>query len=74
MTPSCKSFHHVFLFQFYEAFEIHTATSTLHLTMTGQGVSPIIDLSIEAGVLECGTVLNGEYREEIFKVSMSVNL
>lgn len=43
-------------------------TSTLHITLAGKGVSPMINLSVKDGMYDMGAVIAGEYREETFKV------
>ncbi|KAK3105163.1 hypothetical protein FSP39_018521 [Pinctada imbricata] len=55
---------------FHEPLEIRSGNSILHLTLAGKGVSPLIDLNMpmEAGVLDMGAVLAGEYLERTFKM------
>ena len=60
-----------FCLQFQEVLEIHSATSTLHMTLCGRGVSPIVNLSVEGHQLDMGAVIAGEYREETFKVGLN---
>ena len=54
--------------KFQETLEIQTPTSTLHVLVKGNGISPLINLSVEGGCYEFGAVIAGEYREESFKV------
>ena len=53
--------------KFQETLEIQTPTSTLHVLVKGNGISPLINLSVEGGCYEFGAVIAGEYREESFK-------
>lgn len=50
--------------------QINSGTSTLHVTITGEGVNPIINLDMptEKGEFDIGAVLAGEYLERTFKV------
>ena len=54
--------------KFQETLEIQTPTSTMHVLVKGNGISPLINLSVEGGCYEFGAVISGEYREESFKV------
>ena len=40
------------------------------MTVKGDGISPLINLSVEDGCYDFGAVIAGEYREETFKVSV----
>ncbi|CAL1527246.1 unnamed protein product [Lymnaea stagnalis] len=53
---------------FQEEFGIKTLNSTLHLTLKGFGISPLVNLSITDGVLDMGAVLSGEYVEKTFTI------
>ena len=48
-----------------------TGHTSLHITLTGKGVSPMIQINMpmQDGVLDMGAVLAGEYLERTFKVS-----
>lgn len=50
--------------------EIKTGHTSLHITLTGKGVSPMIQINMpmQDGVLDMGAVLAGEYLERTFKV------
>lgn len=50
--------------------EIKTGHTSLHITLTGKGVSPMIEINMpmQDGVLDMGAVLAGEYLERTFKV------
>jgi hypothetical protein len=60
----------LFIFQFHEVLEIQTGHMALHITLTGKGVSPMIEINMpmQDGVLDMGAVLAGEYLERTFKV------
>ena len=59
---------------FQEVLNIKTLTASLHLTLVGKGVSPLVSLTaIENGVFDMGAVLAGEYVEKTFKVHKSSN-
>lgn len=51
--------------------EVKTGHTSLHITLTGKGVSPMIQINMpmQDGVLDMGAVLAGEYLERTFKVS-----
>ena len=54
---------------FQEVLNIHTTTASLHLTLIGKGVSPLVSLTaVEDGVFDMGAVLAAEYLEKTFKV------
>ena len=63
-----------FCLQFQEVLEVKSATSTLHITLKGEGVSPVVNLSIENNELDMGAIIAGEYREDHFKVSLPYSL
>ena len=56
------------MFQFQEVMDINCPTSALHVTLKGQGVNPVVTLSVKDGIMDIGGVIIGEYREEAFKV------
>lgn len=56
-------------FQFQEKLFIKSLNSTLHLTLKGYGVSPLVNLSFTESVFDMGAVLSGEYVEKVFTVS-----
>lgn len=54
---------------FQEVLNINTTMASLHLTLVGKGVSPIVSLTaVENGLFDMGAVLAGEYVEKTFKV------
>ncbi|XP_046572911.1 LOW QUALITY PROTEIN: cilia- and flagella-associated protein 74-like [Haliotis rubra] len=59
---------------FHEVLEIHSPTATLYLTLTGRGVSPIVNLSIDSELFDMGSVLSGEYVERPFKIHNTSSL
>jgi hypothetical protein len=61
----------LFYLQFQEPMLIKTVTSSLHLTLSGRGVSPMVTLSVENKVFDMGAVLVKEYVEKSFKVCTS---
>ena len=54
--------------QFQEVLHVDTGSSCLHITLKGRGVSPVVNLSVNEHLMNMGTVIAGEYREETFKV------
>lgn len=69
-TPNRKNHNEIIFFQFHEVLEIKTGHTSLHITLTGKGVSPMIQINMpmQDGVLDMGAVLAGEYLERTFKV------
>ncbi|XP_062567016.1 cilia- and flagella-associated protein 74-like isoform X4 [Saccostrea cucullata] len=61
---------------FHEVLEIQTGHTALHITLTGKGVSPMIEINMpmQNGVLDMGAVLAGEYIERTFKLMNSSSL
>ncbi|XP_056018167.1 cilia- and flagella-associated protein 74-like isoform X2 [Ostrea edulis] len=61
---------------FHEVLEIQTGHMALHITLTGKGVSPMIEINMpmQNGVLDMGAVLAGEYLERTFKMMNSSSL
>lgn len=61
---------------FHEVLEIKTGHTSLHITLTGKGVSPMIQINMpmQDGVLDMGAVLAGEYLERTFKLMNSSSL
>ncbi|XP_070561828.1 cilia- and flagella-associated protein 74-like isoform X2 [Ptychodera flava] len=59
---------------FYEVLEIRCPTSTLPITLQGQGVSPKVSLSVQDGLLDMGYVLAGEENVETFKIENTSSL
>ncbi|XP_061162453.1 cilia- and flagella-associated protein 74-like [Saccostrea echinata] len=61
---------------FHEVLEIQTGHTALHITLTGKGVSPMIEINMpmQNGVLDMGAVLAGEYLERTFKLMNSSSL
>lgn len=61
---------------FHEVLQINSGTSILHVTVTGKGVNPIINLDMptEQGAFDIGAVLAGEYLERTFKMQNSSSL
>ena len=56
---------------FQEVFNIQTTMASLHLTLVGKGVSPLVSLTaVESGMFDMGAVLAGEYIEKTFKVKI----
>nr|XP_039273717.1 cilia- and flagella-associated protein 74-like isoform X2 [Styela clava] len=58
----------------YEVLRIISATSVLSVPLTGEGVSPIINVSVEDGILNLGDVLQGESQTSTFTLSNSSSL
>ena len=54
--------------QFQEQFNLYGRHSKLTLTLEGHGQMPVVSLSVKGGVMDMGSILCGEYREEPFKV------
>ncbi|KAL5014796.1 hypothetical protein ScPMuIL_009066 [Solemya velum] len=61
---------------FHEVLEVRCVTATLHITLTGKGVSPLVDLTtpMEGGFFDMSTVLVGEYVEKPFKMQNTSSL
>ncbi|XP_035828407.1 cilia- and flagella-associated protein 74 [Aplysia californica] len=59
---------------FQEELGIITLNSTLHLTLRGRGVSPLVNLSIEDELFDMNAVLVSEYVEKIFKIQNTSTL
>ncbi|XP_041377895.1 cilia- and flagella-associated protein 74-like isoform X2 [Gigantopelta aegis] len=59
---------------FHEILEIQSPNGTLYLTLTGRGVSPIVNLSLESQVVDMGAVLCNEYMEKTFKIHNNSSL
>ncbi|CAG5118469.1 unnamed protein product, partial [Candidula unifasciata] len=53
---------------FQEYLEIRTLNSTLCLTFKGCGVSPVVSVNVEDGVLDMKAVLAGEFVEKSFTI------
>ncbi|KAI8795411.1 cilia- and flagella-associated protein 74 [Biomphalaria glabrata] len=53
---------------FQEKLFIKSLNSTLHLTLKGYGVSPLVNLSFTESVFDMGAVLSGEYVEKVFTI------
>ncbi|KAH3826943.1 hypothetical protein DPMN_128870 [Dreissena polymorpha] len=62
---------------FQEVLSVHCETGSLHVTLMGKGVSPLVSLSpnvAENGVMDMGSVLAGEYLEKTFKMQNTSSL
>ena len=57
-------------FQFQEVLDVETGTSCLYITLKGRGVSPVVNLSVSESLMDMGTVIAAEYREDTFKVHL----
>lgn len=58
--------------QFYEVLKVVSSLATLSIPLTGKGVSPVISISVQDGVLDMGDVLQGESASSTFSVRQSV--
>ncbi|XP_033115182.1 cilia- and flagella-associated protein 74-like [Anneissia japonica] len=59
---------------YYEVLSIKCATSTLGVSLNGQGVQPLVSTSLKDGVLDMGYVIVGEDTTETFKIENTSSL
>lgn len=59
---------------FYEVLKVISSTAILSIPLTGEGVSPVINISVENGILNLGDVLEGESAVGTFSLSNSSSL
>ncbi|XP_043918878.1 cilia- and flagella-associated protein 74 isoform X1 [Protopterus annectens] len=59
---------------FYEKLEIHTVKASLTLSITGRGLTPTLNCSVEGGKLDMGYVLVNESSATTFKIQNTCSL
>ena len=70
MTLGLLPYTYVFIgsAQYQEVLDVHCSSATLGICLKGQGVNPIINVSLKEPKLDLGFVMAGDENSESFKV------